>query len=321
MGKQSELDFGVLAEGAKDEYLALAQKARLFYQDPAILNLLKPVEMLHNPFKKMWHGKSRHAGLQYEGKTKFQERPWLIWEWEMDNPDPKRWVPNLVYNYLNYGTNQLVKYLNKPELAFRIQNYGQRVISTLKIADKKNYHKGLIANNMNIDMMMDSVFVQPGHIRPPLTNLPLDEECSDIEPISPFADCKIATKYSAENRSAGVSGATTFVRMAVPDRNPVAPIEAINWDDEACRMLTCLMGHSKQSEDAGNTTVGIVSSGGQWLFCVLDYDVNRGKQFAYVDGPHNLYTRLDNRNWRAGDTYCSDFNSKTIAKMLAYWSL
>ena len=37
--KQSELDFGVLAEGAKDEYLALAQKARLFYQDPAILNL------------------------------------------------------------------------------------------------------------------------------------------------------------------------------------------------------------------------------------------------------------------------------------------
>ena len=71
------------------------------------------------------------------------------------------------------------------------------------------------------------------------------------------------------------------------------------------------------------THVGILTSAEQYMFISLQMPIGNNKEapVAFVDGPYRLYDRLDNRNWRAGDSYCSGFDSETVARLLAYWSI
>ena len=94
------------------EYLKIAQKDRLFYQDPQIMSKFKP--QVHNslPYKANYHFKSRnltHLAADREGKSKDQERPWQIWDWDLDEPAWQRWGANMVRNFLTRATFDIVR--------------------------------------------------------------------------------------------------------------------------------------------------------------------------------------------------------------------
>ena len=69
-------------------------------------------------------------------------------------------------------------------------------------------------------------------------------------------------------------------------------------------------------------TNGIIITPKQWMFVTLQKELDTGdRSQAWVDGPHTLFERLDNRNWRAGDSYCTNFNPEVVARLLAYTAL
>merc|ERR1712127_110642 len=98
------------------------------------MDKLKPLERLHRINLRPWAGeyKSReHGGLiRHEGKSKFQEQPWLIYDFELDEPNYKRWAMNMVKNFLNRATfdicNNLENISNENKMiAFRTESMGQ----------------------------------------------------------------------------------------------------------------------------------------------------------------------------------------------------
>merc|ERR1711879_343635 len=145
------------------EYLALAQKCRLFYQDPAIIDKLKPVETMHDPFTAQ---RNIHSAFKYEGKSGFQEKPWLIWDWEIDNPAPERWVRNLISNFMDRTVQDLYEqdHIGVQSL-FRTQNYDFNFGSTMHIKGerKKTQGKQMI---LNIDTHVDRLYCDISKARP-----------------------------------------------------------------------------------------------------------------------------------------------------------
>lgn len=68
-------EFEKIAEQESSEYLKIAQKDRLFYQDPTIINKLKPVTTFMDESKRPWNYQSRDLGYlaRHEGKSTAQE--------------------------------------------------------------------------------------------------------------------------------------------------------------------------------------------------------------------------------------------------------
>merc|ERR1712080_528025 len=107
-----------------------------------------------------------------------------------------------------------------------------------------------------------------------------------------------------ENRSTTTKGAATFVR-----RVPAVNIgEEIDWQGECGIMLTAMFAHQESKGMENQVLVGILTDGKSFCFVTLQAsDDGDYSSQAWVDGPVDLYTRLDNRNWRAGDSHCTDF--------------
>ena len=75
-------------------------------------------------------------------------------------------------------------------------------------------------------------------------------------------------------------------------------------------------------KNGGTSHIGIVASGEEFQFCTLQFEDEQEVLFqAFVDGPYRLYERLDNRNWRAGESYCTNWDSSVIGRLMTYWSL
>ena len=148
-------------EKITSEYLKIAQNERLFYQDPVIMDKLKPIESFHRADKKPWAGeyKSRERGglARHEGKSKFQEQPWLIYDFELDEPKWSRWAMNMVKNFLNRATfdicNNVSDVSNQEKMiAFRTENMGQMVNCLQKRRNNKHdlYDSEGIAENVRL---------------------------------------------------------------------------------------------------------------------------------------------------------------------------
>jgi hypothetical protein len=307
-----------IASSKSHEYLKLAQKCRLFYQDPAITDQLKPVETMHNPFG---NARNLHKPFKFEGKSSFQEKPHLLWDWEIDNPDQTRWVRNLVANFMDRSIKDLydVKKVGLQSL-FRAETHEYKFMS---VFDTKNSEVEKLQLINEVDRMYVDLSRKKERVEEKLMN-EICEPLPDIDPISPFAD--ISIKYASgltRGLDFGAKDGTAVILVNQPTEGMITDDDVVDWQGEACKMLTTLTNYSN-SENFSDCLVtnGIIITPKQWMFVTLQKESDNGdRSQAWVDGPHTLFERLDNRNWRAGDSYCTNFNPEVVARLLAYTAL